>query len=108
MRVLSSTGTVTNSAGATVVTVTGLTLEEPPTQPNAGGLNSTLTVALPGDMLAPNNTIDVQFLLGVQQQGSFRFLVNVEALPGLPTTPAAPDNSNLRNKGLKTTGGGKP
>jgi hypothetical protein len=70
-------------------------------------LNSTLTVVLSGGMLAPGNTIDVQFLLGVQQQGNFRFLVNVEALPGLPTNPIAPDNSNLRGKGLKAAGGGK-
>ncbi|MCA1567468.1 MAG: cadherin-like domain-containing protein [Acidobacteria bacterium] len=82
LRVLSSTGAVTNSAGTVVVTVNGLTLE-PPTQPNGGGLNSTLTVVLPGGGLAPGNTIDVQFLLGVQEQGGFRFFVNVEALPGL-------------------------
>jgi hypothetical protein len=85
-----------------------LTLEEPPTQTNGGGLNSTLTVALLGNMLASGSTIDVQFLLGVQQQGSFRFLVNVEALPGLPTGPPPPNNLNLRNGDLKATGGGKP
>ncbi|HYG12123.1 MAG TPA: lamin tail domain-containing protein, partial [Pyrinomonadaceae bacterium] len=82
LRVLSSTGEVKDSAGNTVVTVNGLTLE-PPTQPNGGGLNSTLTVALPGGGLAPGNSIDVQFLLGVQEQGGFSFFVNVEALPGL-------------------------
>jgi hypothetical protein len=87
LRVLSSTGVVTNSAGTTVVTVNGLTLE-PPTQPNGGGLNSTLTVVLPGGGLAPGNTIDVQFLLGVQEQGAFSFFVNVEALPGLDTVPS--------------------
>ena len=85
LRVLSSTGVVTNSQGQEVVTVTGLTVEQAPAPTGWGGLNSTLTVVLPGGMLAPGNTIDVQFLLGVQQQGSFRFLVNVEALTG--TTP---------------------
>jgi hypothetical protein len=84
LRVLSSTGVVKDSAGNTVVTVNGLTLE-PPTQPNGGGLNSTLTVVLPGGGLAPGNTIDVQFLLGVQEQGNFSFFINVEALPGLGT-----------------------
>jgi hypothetical protein len=49
----------------------------------------------------------VQFLLGVQQQGNFRFLVNVEALPGPSTTPAVPDSSNLKSNGMKTTGRGK-
>lgn len=93
MRVLSSTGVVNNSQGTEVVRVTGLTLEEPPVQANGGGLNSTLTVVLPGGMLAPGNTIDVQFLLGVQEQGTFRFLVNVEALTGLsPETAGAGSN----------------
>jgi hypothetical protein len=82
LRVLSSTGMVTNSAGVVVVTVNGLTLEAP-AQPNGGGLNSTLSVVLPGGGLAPGNSIDVQFLLGVQEQGTFSFFVNVEALPGL-------------------------
>jgi len=86
LRVLSSTGVVTNSAGNTVVTVNGLTLEQP-TQPNGGGLNSSLTVVLPGGGLAPGNTIDVQFLLGVQENGQFSFFVNVEALPGTGTIP---------------------
>ena len=88
LRVLSSTGTVTNSAGATVVTVTGLTLETPPTQSLGGGLNSSLTVIPPNGSLASGGTIDVQFLLGVQAEGNFRFLVNVEALPTVSTTPA--------------------
>ena len=102
MRVLTSTGVVTNSQGQEVVTVTGLTLETPPAQTNGGGLNSTLTVALPGGALAPGNTIDVQFLLGVQQQGNFRFLVNVEALPGLasPSSPS-PEQPNMKNRGTK-------
>ncbi|HJR07106.1 MAG TPA: Calx-beta domain-containing protein [Pyrinomonadaceae bacterium] len=102
LRVLSSTGTVTNSQGQEVVTVTGLTLETPPAQPNGGGLNSSLTVIPPGGMLAPGATIDVQFLLGVQQQGAFRFLVNVEALPG-PSPAPAPDQANPRRSGTKTT-----
>lgn len=82
LRVLSSTGVVTNSQGVVVAEVTGLTLEEPPLQTKGGGLNSTLTVVLPGGSLAAGNTIDVQFLLSVQQEGAFRFLVNVEALTG--------------------------
>ncbi|HEX8073015.1 MAG TPA: S8 family serine peptidase [Pyrinomonadaceae bacterium] len=71
--------TVTTSLGP--VTVNGLTLEQQPTQLLGGGLNSSLTVQLPGGTLAPNASVNVQFTLGVQQGGSFRFLVNVEALP---------------------------
>jgi CSLREA domain-containing protein len=64
------------------VTVRGLTLESPP-QPNGGALNSTLsagTISL-GTPLANGDSISVQFLLGVQKSGIFRFFVNVEALP---------------------------
>lgn len=65
------------------VTVRGLTLEEPPAQPEGGGYNATLragtiTTAVP---LAPGASINVQFLLGVEKAGNFRFLINVEALP---------------------------
>lgn len=96
LRVLSSTGAVINSAGATVVTVTGLTLEGPP-QPNGGGLNSTLTVIPPGGALAAGASIDVQFLLGVQEQGQFSFFVNVEALPA-PAGGAGPlPGADLKN-----------
>jgi hypothetical protein len=104
LRVLSSTGVVTNSQGDEVVTVTGLTLETPPVQSNGGGLNSSLTVVLPGGALAPGNSIDVQFLLGVQQQGSFRFLVNVEALTGLAGASSPSEQSNMKNRSTKTAG----
>jgi hypothetical protein len=65
------------------VTVRGTTLEQPPTQPNGGGFNSSLsagsvTLATP---LAPGQSINVRFLLGVQNPGTFKFFVNVEALP---------------------------
>jgi hypothetical protein len=96
LRVLSSTGAVIDSAGNTVVTVTGLTLEGPP-QPNGGGLNSTLTVIPPGGALAAGASIDVQFLLGVQEQGQFSFFVNVEALPA-PAGAAGPlPGADLKN-----------
>jgi hypothetical protein len=69
--------------GTSNVTVQGTTLEQPPSQPNGGGFNSslssgTVTLATP---LANGATIDVRFLLGIQQTGSFKFYVNVEALP---------------------------
>jgi hypothetical protein len=61
-------------------TVRGTTLVQPPGQPNGGGFNSAMSVALP-QPLAPGATVDVQFLLGLQQTGSFTFLINIEALP---------------------------
>ena len=70
-------------SGTSNVTVQGTTLEQPPSQPNGGGFNSsmssgTVTLATP---LANGASIDVRFLLGIQQTGSFKFYVNVEALP---------------------------
>jgi len=64
------------------VTVLGTTLEQPPNQSNGGGFNSSLssdsvTLATP---LAPGDSINVHFLLGVQQTGSFKFYVNIELL----------------------------
>lgn len=60
--------------------VEGTTLEQPPSQPNGGGFNSSTSVTLAAP-LAPGASVNVRFLLGIQQTGSFRFFVNVEALP---------------------------
>ncbi|HZN06125.1 MAG TPA: hypothetical protein VFB65_05050, partial [Pyrinomonadaceae bacterium] len=95
MRALTSTDVVVTgitdsgtcaAAGTTPpcsVTVFGTTLEQPPTQAIGGGHNSsmsagTITLATP---LANGASINLQFLLGVQQTGSFKFFINVEALP---------------------------
>lgn len=70
-------------SGTSNVTVQATTLEQPPSQPNGGGFNSsmssgTVTLATP---LANGASLDVRFLLGIQQTGNFKFFVNVEALP---------------------------
>jgi len=89
--------TFTNSQGRVVV-IRGTALEfdagsgAEPEQPNGGGLNSSVSVALPGGALAPGETVDVQFLLNVVQAGRFRFFVNVEALTGTPAAVAAPQS----------------
>jgi len=65
------------------VTAQTTTLEQPPSQPNGGGFNSTLnagTVTL-GTPLTNGASINLQFLLGIQQTGNFRIYVNIEALP---------------------------
>jgi hypothetical protein len=64
-------------------TVQGTTLEQPPSQPNGSAFNGsmsagTVTLATP---LANGASINLQFLLGIQQTGTFKFLLNVEALP---------------------------
>ncbi|HEX8140038.1 MAG TPA: hypothetical protein VF544_20925 [Pyrinomonadaceae bacterium] len=66
----------------TIKTVKGTVLETPPAQPNGGGYNSSMraedvTLAEP---LAPGQSINLQFLLGVQQSGTFRFNIVVETL----------------------------
>ncbi|HEX8070313.1 MAG TPA: M36 family metallopeptidase [Pyrinomonadaceae bacterium] len=74
--------TVTNSSNISVP-IKGTMIETPPAQPNGGGLNTSLTVGTisMASPLAPNASINVQFLMGVQTGGSFRFFINVEALP---------------------------
>jgi hypothetical protein len=69
-----------------VVTVQGSTLEQaapPSNQPFGGGFNSSFgagTVTL-GTPLASGASITLQFRLGIQQTGSFRIWMNIEALP---------------------------
>jgi hypothetical protein len=76
--------------GGGTVDIEGTTLEAP-TQPSGGGFNSTLAAGTitAGQPLAPGASVNIQFLLGVQQPGAYRFFVNVEALP-VPSGPLAP------------------
>jgi hypothetical protein len=85
LRVIDATGTVTNSAGATVVSgLAPMLVEVPLMQLDGGGLNTTLTLdlsSLPGGVLPNGGSVDVHMLLGVRQTGSFRFFIMMEALP---------------------------
>jgi subtilisin-like proprotein convertase family protein len=76
-----ATCTAAGQATPCSVTVQGTTLQQPPSQLNGGGFNSSMSVAIPGGTLANGASIDVQFLLGIQATGTFKFYVNVEALP---------------------------
>jgi hypothetical protein len=85
LRAVTSTSSNTDSqpCGGGTVPLTGLTLETPPTQGSGGGFNSTLsagTVTL-GVPIAPGASINVNFLMNIMQAGTFRFFINVEALP---------------------------
>jgi hypothetical protein len=68
------------------VTVQGTTLEQanaPANQFNGGGFNSSYgagTVSL-GTPLANGASLNLQFLVGIQQVGNFRIFLNIEALP---------------------------
>ena len=81
LRVLSIGGTTVTITGGAMINVLGTTVEMPPTQPNGGGSNSSIVVAIPGGTLANGASVNVRFVLGVFQTGNFRFFVNVEALP---------------------------
>ena len=77
---LASNGVATTPC---TVNVQGTTLEQPPSQPNGGGFNSTFssgTVTL-GTPLANGASINIRMLFGIQQTGSFKFYLNIEALP---------------------------
>jgi hypothetical protein len=65
------------------VTVQGTTLEQPPNQPNGGAFNSSLsvndiTLATP---LANGASIDVRFVFGIQQEGTYKIGIVPETLP---------------------------
>jgi len=92
LRVRSSTGsfitsndpaTCSPAAAPCTVFAQGGTLEEPPLQPAGGGWHSTVsassvTLAQP---LAPGQSINFEFLFGVEQGGFFRAFVLIETLP---------------------------
>ncbi len=79
--ITSTSAAVSSPCGGGTITLQGLTLETPPAPD--GGFNSslsagTVTLAAP---LVPGASIDVNFVLQIFQAGTFRFFVNVEALP---------------------------
>ncbi|HJR07485.1 MAG TPA: M36 family metallopeptidase [Pyrinomonadaceae bacterium] len=81
LRLLSSSDLDATDSNGNPIFIEGLTLlENSPAQPGGGGFNSAVRVRL-GTQIAPGNSINVQFRLGVMTNGNFRFLVNVEALP---------------------------
>ncbi len=108
LRLTSSTdATVTTGAEGTVA-VKGTTLEQPPTQAGGGGINSSLSVALPGGSLAVGQSVNVQFVMNVQQDGTYRYKfvpeVNVPQTPRI--TGRVADASNNGVSGVTITLGG--
>lgn len=80
LRARSSGPIVVTLSGGGSVTVRGTTLEQPPSQPNGGGLNSSMSVTLTSP-LKNTSSIDLRFLFGVQQQGKYNFCAVIETLP---------------------------
>ncbi len=80
---INDAGTCSPSPAPCSITVEGTVIEQPPLQPNGGAFNGTYsapTITL-GTPLANGASINIRFLLGIQQTGNFRFFLNVEALP---------------------------
>jgi hypothetical protein len=103
LRVLDSTDVTVQMTNGTTAVVKGTTVEQP-LAALGGGLNSTVTVALPNGSLSPNASVSVQFVLGIQQAGSFRFVVNVEASPAvvvLTKTGPTDKQASTANAGVK-------
>ncbi|HEY9402447.1 MAG TPA: carboxypeptidase regulatory-like domain-containing protein [Pyrinomonadaceae bacterium] len=90
LRLLDSTDVI-RTVGGNPIVIKGTLVDQPPAQPLGGGQNSVATVVLPdtglastvADVCPPTSqcSVDVQFVLGVQQNGLFRFFVAIESLP---------------------------
>ena len=81
-----------------LVDVLGTYVEQPPTQPNGGGLNSSMAVGSINlaSPLPSGESANVQFLLGIQQTGGYRFYVSIEMInDGL--VPEGPVSLGARN-----------
>ena len=74
--------TALNTGGAKPLPILYGILDEPPTQKEGGGLNSSITFEAPQG-IAPGKTVELRFLLGVEEKG--RYLVTVDGV-GLTTT----------------------
>jgi hypothetical protein len=83
LRPTTSGSTVIPLTGGGTATVQGTTLDQPPSQPNGGGFNSSMTAngVSSGTPLADGASIDVQFQLGIQQTGCYTFAIIAESLP---------------------------
>jgi endonuclease G len=67
-----------------VVPVRGTQVETPPAQPNGGGLNSAVVTVTTATPIPAGESVNIEFTLGVQQEGNFSFFVNVEAVTQAP------------------------
>jgi CSLREA domain-containing protein len=83
----------------------GLTVEQPPTQQFGGATNTTVSAgSVAVSPLAPGASIDLNFLLGVQTPGTFRYFVIVESLPAPDAAPVVPPASTSATNFNSTKG----
>ncbi len=70
-------------SGLSVATTEATTLEQPPSQPNGGGFNSSLSVGsiTSGSPLADGASVNVRLLFGIQQTGTYKIVLVPEGAP---------------------------
>jgi hypothetical protein len=117
LRLRTSSTFTGNLSGGGTASIQGLTLEDTtPAQPSGGGSNSTAaasTVAL-ATPLAAGDSINVNFVFGVQQLGNFQLTFVIEALPvggaqfGAAGTITAPSAADGNVAGIVTDINGNP
>jgi hypothetical protein len=74
--------------GGHVVTVQNLSVAAPATASPGGGLDTTLTIPLPGGSLAPGASVSVALSLAVDRHGPFWFGYDLDALSAPAAAPA--------------------
>jgi hypothetical protein len=97
VRALSSSDIVVTVNG-NPVDVRGTTVEEPPSQQLGGAWNSSINVGFVNlsQPLANGDSVNIHFILGVQQTGNFKFFLNIEALPDPNVVESPVVRSGLR------------
>lgn len=93
IRALSSPNEAAVATNSGPMPTSGLLLEEPPMQPLAGAHNSSLavrTVSL-ATPLMPGDKVNVNFRLGIEARGTFRFYINLEAVTAPVPVVTAPE-----------------
>jgi hypothetical protein len=102
LRPRTSGAVVVTRTDSSVVTAQGTTLEQPPSQPNGGGFNSSLSANSVNlaQLVAPGASVSVQFLMGIQQTGCYRVGILAESLPtGGSTLFVVAGNTDGSNEG---------
>jgi hypothetical protein len=109
LRPLTSSAVIVSVNGSNV-SVTGTTLEQPPTQVNGGGFNSTFSVGAisPAASLAPGASVYVQFTLGLQQSGCERLELDVPINYDTCTPGIQIAANNFTCTGFTASGTGTP
>ena len=83
LRIRTSSNIIVSRTNGSAAPVQGTTLEQPPSQPNGGGFNSSVSLnnVTPAIPVPAGASIHVQFLFGIQQTGCYRIAILAESLP---------------------------